>query len=127
MKLIPVLPSVELDGVQADFETTQKIDRWRVGRKAFYQPAGFGKCSYLPLSMIRSAYPHDFRLKGGCSCAGTVPAGGVVITYGESGVIKVIPGNEKNAARMLEALKDRIPDLDMTVPEIYRGRTRDPM
>ena len=39
----------------------------------------------------------------------------------------MIPGNEKNAAILLEALKERIPDLDMTVPEIYKNRTRDPM
>ena len=50
-----------------------------------------------------------------------------MITYGDGGVIKIIPGNEKNAGRILEALKERKPDLDMTVPEIYRGRTRDPM
>ena len=71
--------------------------------------------------------PHDFRVKGGCSCAGTIPTGGVVITYGEKGVIKIIPGNEKNAEKVLTTLKERKPDIDTTVPEIYRGRTRDPM
>ena len=50
-----------------------------------------------------------------------------VFSYGGKGVIKIIPGNEKNAAILLEALKERIPDLDMTVPEIYKNRTRDPM
>ena len=125
MKLIPI--QQELPGVEADFETALKIEKWRVGEKAFYQPAGFGKYSYLPLASILSAYPHDFRVKGGCSCVGTIPSGGVVITYGDGGVIKIIPGNEKNAAKILTALKERIPDLDMTVPEIYRGRTRDPM
>ena len=113
--------------METDYETAVRIERWRVGEKAFYQPSGFGRCSYLPLSSILSAYPHDFRIKGGCSCAGTIPSGGVVITYGEKGVIKVIPGNEKNAVKMLEVLKERIPGLDMTIPEIYRSRTRDPM
>ena len=127
MKLISVIPQYELPAPEADFESALHIDRWRVGEKAFYHPAGFGKYSYLPLSAIRSAYPHDFRIKGGCSCAGTIPSGGVVITYGDKGVIKIIPGNEKNAGRILETLKERIPDLDMTVPEIYRGRTRDPL
>ena len=125
MKLIPI--QEELPGVEADFENATKIERWKVGEKAFFQPAGFNKYSYLPLSAILSAYPHDFRVKGGCSCAGTIPSGGVVITYGDKGVIKIIPGNEKNAGRILETLKERIPDLDMTVPEIYRGRTRDPL
>jgi hypothetical protein len=53
--------------------------------------------------------------------------GGVVITYGEKGVIKIIPGKEKNAEKILTTLKERKPDIDTTVPEIYRGRTRDPM
>ena len=127
MKLLPVLPEHEISGLEEDFEKAVKIERWRVGKDAFYQPAGFGKYSCLPLASIRSAYPHDFRVRGGCSCAGTIPSGGVVITYEGNGVIKIIPGNEKNAAKLLEALKDRIPNLDMTVPEIYKNRTRDPM
>ena len=125
MKLIPI--QEELPGVEADFENATKIERWKVGEKAFFQPTGFNKYSYLPLSAILSAYPHDFRVKGGCSCAGTIPTGGVVITYGEKGVIKIIPGNEKNAEKILTTLKERKPDIDTTVPEIYRGRTRDPM
>ena len=125
MKLIPI--QEELPGVEADFENATKIERWKVGEKAFFQPAGLNKYSYLPLSAILSAYPHDFRVKGGCSCAGTIPTGGVVITYGEKGVIKIIPGNEKNAEKILTTLKERKPDIDTTVPEIYRGRTRDPM
>ena len=125
MKLIPI--QEELPGVEADFENATKIERWKVGEKAFFQPAGFNKYSYLPLSAILSAYPHDFRVKGGCSCAGTIPTGGVVITYGEKGVIKIIPGNEKNAEKILTTLKERKPDIDTTVPEIYRGRTRAPM
>ena len=127
MKLLPILPEYETSGLEEDFEKSVKIERWRVGEAAFYQLAGFRKYSYLPLTAILTAYPHDFRVKGGCSCAGTIPSGGVVITYGSKGVIKIIPGNEKNAAKLLEALKERIPDLDMTVPEIYKNRTRDPM
>jgi hypothetical protein len=116
-----------MSDLEEDFEKAVKVERWRVGNDAFYQPAGFSKYTYLPLSSVLTAYPHDFRVKGGCSCAGTIPSGGVVITYGDKGVIKIIPGNEKNAAKLLEALKERIPDLDMTVPEIYKNRTRDPM
>ena len=120
MRYVPVLPEQELPGMEEDYAAGQKIERWKVGEKAFFQPAGFGKYSYLPLTSIRSAYPHDFLLKGGCSCAGTVPTRGVVITYGEKGVIKVIPGSGKNAARLLDALKERLPELDTTIPEIYR-------
>ena len=107
MKLLPILPEYETSGLEEDFEKSVKIERWRVGEAAFYQPAGFGKYAYLPLTEVLTAYPHDFRVKGGCSCAGTIPSGGVAI--------------------LLEALKERIPDLDMTVPEIYKNRTRDPM
>ena len=127
MKLLPILPEYETSGLEEDFEKSVKIERWRVGKAAFYQPAGFGKYAYLPLTEVLTAYPHDFRVKGGCSCAGTIPTGGVVITYGEKGVIKIIPGNEKNAEKILTTLKERKPDIDTTVPEIYRGRTRDPM
>ena len=68
--------------------------------------ARFGKYAYLPLTAVLTAYPHDFRVKGGCSCAGTIPSGGVVITYGSKGVIKIIPGNEKNARLTTAGLFD---------------------
>ena len=45
MKFIPL--GTVLEDVQQDYETAQKVDRWRVGRKAFYAPGGFRAGSYL--------------------------------------------------------------------------------
>ena len=122
MKFIPL--GTVLEDVQQDYETAQKVDRWRVGRKAFYAPGGFRAVSYLPLSEISSAYPHDFQVRGGTSCCSTITAGGTVITYGDGGVLKVLPGSGKQGIRLLSLLKERIPGLDTEVPEIYRNSTR---
>ena len=122
MRLQPV--TVEIPGVEEDYRTADRFDRWRVGSLAFYMPGGFNTTAYLPLDAITSAYPHDFRVKGGCSCAGTIVTGGVVVRYGDNEVIRIIPGSEKHAPRLLAALKERLPDLDTEVPETYRNCTR---
>ena len=119
MKFIPL--GTVLEDVQQDYETAQKVDRWRVGQKAFYAPGGFRAVSYLPLSEICSAYPHSFLVKGGNSCCSTISTGGAVITYGDRQVLKILPGSGKQGTRLLELLKERIPGLDMEVPEIYRS------
>ncbi len=118
MKFRPLMSPIKDPG--QDYEQSVRIDRWNIGESAFYAPDGFRSMAYLPLGEIRSAYPHDFSVKGGCCCTSMVPAGGLVITYGEMGVIKILPGSVRNGSRILEELKKRIPDLDTRVPEIYR-------
>ena len=117
--------TTQIPDIEDDYAGAQKFERWRIGSKAMFFPGGFNAAAYLPLEEIRSAYPHDFRIKGGCSCAGTVFSGGVVVTYGENGVLKVIPGNEKYVARILDALKEKLPGLDTEIPDIYKNRTRE--
>ena len=114
----------ELPGVEEDYVKAARYDRWRVGTQAFYLPGGFNTTAYLPLNEITSAYPHDFRVKGGCSCAGTIVTGGVVVKYGDNEIIKVVPGSEKYAPKLLNALKEQIPDLNTEIPDIYRDSTR---
>ena len=114
----------ELAGVEEDYAKALRCDRWRVGTMAFYTPGGFNTTAYLPLDEITSAYLHDFRVKGGCSCAGTIVTGGVVVKYGANEIIKVVPGRDKQALILLNALKERIPDLDTEIPDIYKESTR---
>ena len=116
------LPARELE---ADFERAQKIEKWRIGEKALFQTSGLFFTKYLPLSSIVRAYPHDFQIKGGCSCAGTYPSRGVVIAYGNDGILKLIPNREKEADELIAAIKSRIPDLDTEIPERYRNETRE--
>ena len=117
--------TMQIPDIENDYARAQKFERWRIGSQAMFVPGGFNTAAYLPLEEITSAYPHDFRVKGGCSCAGTIFSGGVVVTYGENGVIKIIPGNEKYAARILDALKEKLPDLNTEIPDIYKNRTRE--
>ena len=114
----------ELPGVEEDYVKAGRYDRWRVGTQAFYLPGGFNTIAYLPLNEITSAYPHDFRVKGGCSCAGTIVTGGVVLKYGDNEIIKVVPGSEKYAPKLLNALKEQIPDLDRHRSGAYLQRRR---
>ena len=117
--------TAQIPDIEDDYARAAKFERWRIGSRAMYVPGGFNTAAYLPLEEIRSAYPHDFRLKGGCSCAGTIFTGGLVVRYGENEVIKIIPGNEKYAARILDALKEKLPGLDTEIPDIYKNRTRE--
>lgn len=110
----------------ADFADSVKIERWHIGIKAFYESSWLGKQSYLPLTEIRKAFLHDFPIKGGCSCAGNIPAAGVAIEY-DGGSFKIIPAHEKNVQKIIDTLKERIPGLDTEIPDIYKGRTRDPL
>lgn len=114
----------EIPGIEQDYAQSARFDRWRVGSLALFSPGGFNTAAYLPLEDIVSAYPHDFSLKGGCCCAGTIISGGVVVKYGDNEVIKIIPGNEKYAPKLLDALKEKLPELDTEIPEIYRKSTR---
>ena len=125
MKFTPLekeLPDSELSD---DFESAEKIDKWKIGEKAFFQPSGLFGVRYLPLTSVRKAYPHDFQIKGGCSCAGTYPSRGVVLSYGEGEILKLIPNKEKESDALISALKKRIVDLDTEIPEQYRKETRE--
>ncbi len=113
----------EIPGVAEDYAKAFRYDRWRVGTQAFYLPGGFNTIAYLPLSEITSAYPHDFRVKSGC-CTGGIVTGGVVVKYGENEIIKIVPGNERYAPKLLNALKEQIPDLNTEIPDIYKNSTR---
>ena len=64
MKLIPVIPQYELPAPEADFESALHIERWRVGEKAFYHPAGFGKYSPLRKSSLTTSVPWIFPSAG---------------------------------------------------------------
>ena len=114
----------EIRGVEEDYAKALRFFRKGAAAPEIYTPGGFNTTSYLPLDEITSAYPHDYRVKGGCSCAGTIVTGGVVVKYGENEIIKVVPGSEKHAPRLLNALKTQIPDLDTEIPDIYKESTR---
>lgn len=125
MKFIPLEKELSVHEMETDFEQAKKIGKWRVGERALFQTAGPFSIKYLPLSSITKAYPHDFQIKGGCSCAGTYPSRGVVIAYGNGGILKLIPNREKEADELIAAIKSRVPSLDTEIPERYRNETRE--
>lgn len=125
MKFTPIAGKLDQADLEKDFETAEKVEKWRAGKLAFYQSAGLLPVKYLPLDMISKAYPHDFQVKGGCSCAGTYPTRGVIVGYGEKGILKLIPNKEKNSDRIIDMLKSRISGLDTEIPELYRRETRE--
>ncbi len=125
MKLKPLTRKIE--DIGEDYEKASRYDRWRVGQLALYMPDGFQTAAYLPLEDITNAYPHDYSVRGGNCCAGTIVTGGVVVRYKEDGVINIIPGNSKAAYKLLDALKERLPDLDTQIPDIYKDTTRMPV
>ena len=47
-----------------------------------------------------------------------------MVKYGDNEIIKVVPGSEKYAPKLLNALKEQIPDLNTEIPDIYRDSTR---
>lgn len=133
MKFIRLYDKAEADQktqeeLSADYEEGGKIEKWKVGRLALYQKSGPFGIRYLPLPLIRRAYPHDFQIKSGCSCAGTFPSRGVVVEYdmnGEKGVLKMIPNKEKESEQILAQLKKQIPDLLTDIPDLYKKETRE--
>lgn len=125
MTLAPFVNTESLQDAEEDYTSAEKVEKWRIGQKAFYQASGPFKVRYLLLREIRKAYPHDFQIKSGCSCAGTFPSRGVVILYGDDQVLKLIPNKERESERILSLLKKRIPDLDTEIPALYQKETRE--
>lgn len=125
MKFVPVSCTVDEQVLTREFSNSIKVEKWRIGETVFFQTAAMLPVKYLPFSEIRKAYPHDFQIKSGCSCAGTYPSRGVVVGYGEEGILKLIPNKEKNSDQIISLLKERIPGLDTEIPDLYKNETRE--
>lgn len=124
MRFTPFVEDALITEAEADYSSAEKAERWKVGEKALYQSSGPFGVRYLPLGLIRKAYPHDFQIKSGCSCAGTFPSRGVVVEYGDRQILKLIPNKEKESDHIISLLKKRIPELDTGIPELYSKETR---
>lgn len=124
MKFTPLSEEWDSSKLTEDYEGAVKAEKWRVGKLSLYQPSGIFGIKYLPLQQIRKAYPHDFQIKSGCSCAGTFPSRGVVVEYGDRQILKLIPNKEKVSEVIIGLLKDRIPGLDTEIPDLYKKETR---
>ena len=124
MRFTPFISGAVDEDLTQDYSTAERAERWRIGRKAFYQTYGPFGVKYLPLDRIRRAYPHDFQIKSGCSCAGTFPSRGVVVEYDDRQVLKLIPNKEKESDHIIALLNERVPGLDTEIPELYRKETR---
>lgn len=123
MKFTPLQEGYALKDPQSDYEQAEKLDKYRVSDNAIYAPAGFGNQEYLLLKNVTKAYYHDFQMRTGC-CTGTWPKRGIVVCYGDNGILKIRPDKEKFAAPFLETLQKRIPGLDTEIPELYKNETR---
>ena len=125
MKFVPLSGTVDDKVLTEEFSDAVKVEKWRIGKSVRFQAAPMLPVKYLPFSEITKAYPHDFQIKSGCSCAGTYPSRGVVIGYGEKGILKLIPNKEKSSDQIISLLKERIPGLDIEIPDLYKNETRE--
>lgn len=55
-RLRPLSGSEELEGVTEDFRESRKLEKYRLGKRALYFPAGFS-WEYLPLREITAIQP----------------------------------------------------------------------
>ena len=125
MNFKPFSEGAVIPDAEQDFAAAERVEKWRIGKKALFQTAGPFSIRYLPLGVIKKAYPHDFQIKSGCSCAGTFPSRGVVVVYGENKVLKMIPNKERESEHIIALLKERLPGLDTEIPELYKKETRE--
>ena len=65
-KLINMVPGTEVEGINDDFRSSQKIEQYRLGKKALYIPEGF-RWNYIPLQAIKEA-DESFRVISGGHC-----------------------------------------------------------
>ena len=60
------IPGKEIEGIEEDFRSAQKIEQYRLGKAAIYIPEGF-RWNYIPLQAITKA-DESFRVISGGHC-----------------------------------------------------------
>ena len=102
-KLRPHAGSAETEGILEDFRESRKLEKYRLGEKALYFPAGFA-WEYLPLSEITAIRPVTRVIQsdnGVCPFAMEVP-GVRIFFHGRDMVLET--EKERSQKRMLEAM-----------------------
>ncbi len=65
-KLISLITGTEVEGITEDFRSAQKVEQYRLGKKALYIPEGFS-WNYIPLHSVKKA-DKSFRVISGGHC-----------------------------------------------------------
>ncbi len=103
-RLRPYDGSVEMEEIHEDFKESRKLEKYRLGKKALYFPAGFS-WEYLPLKDIREIRPVTRLIEsenGVCPFAMEMP--GVRIFFHDRNLV-LETEKEKSQKIMLEAVK----------------------
>ena len=102
-RLRPLSGSEELEGVTEDFRESCRLEKYRLGKRALYFPAGFS-WEYLPLREITAIQPVTRIIQsenGVCPFAMEVP--GVRLKFGETDM--VLDTEKEKSQQILLALK----------------------
>ncbi|MBR2533081.1 MAG: hypothetical protein IKE56_10595 [Lachnospiraceae bacterium] len=100
----PLAGSSEIEDIRQDFRESRKLEKYRLGKKALYFPAGFA-WEYLPLSEIRGIRPVTRLIEsenGVCPFAMEVP--GVRIYFHDKDMV-LETEKEKSQKAMLDILQ----------------------
>lgn len=104
-RLRPYPGSAETEGIREDFKKSRRLEKYRLGKKALYFPAGFA-WDYLPLSEITAIRPVTRLIEsdnGVCPFAMEVP-GVRIFFHGKDLVLET--EKEKSRKTMLEAVEE---------------------
>lgn len=102
-RLRPLSGSEEIEGVTEDFRESRKLEKYRLGKKALYFPAGFA-WEYLPLREITGIQPVTRIIQsenGVCPFAMEVP--GVRLRF--CGTDMVLETEKEKSQKILLALQ----------------------
>jgi hypothetical protein len=96
------IPGKEIEGIEEDFRSAQKIEQYRLGKAAIYIPEGF-RWNYIPLQAITKA-DESFRVISGGHCVPIREKRPELDLVTESGTFQLQLEKEKSMKIVLDAI-----------------------